>query len=434
MTELTITSLAFGGDGVGRLPDGRTVFVAGTCPGDRVRVALAEEHPRWTRARLEDVIEPSLDRVVPPCPYAGVCGGCQWQHIAYPQQLEAKRQSVIDALTRIGGVADETLVSACRTSSPELGYRNKVELVADLRSNRLSLGYHRLGSTDVVPVDRCLLLPKALEDAPRKLQGTLRYLAGRSDLAVARVALRVATHTKDIEVALWQAPGPAPRAAFASTLGATLPITSLVRVLFKGPLKERHISRVEVLAGRGFWREELGDHRFAVSAPSFFQVNTLAAETLVEIALEALDPDGSDRVLDIYAGVGTFTLPLAEVAGEVAAVESSGSAVRDLRRNLEGARLSADVLPGDAARVLDEVGPADLVLVDPPRTGLARGIVRALVAARPRRIVYVSCDPATLARDARSLTESGFRLVAAHPVDLFPQSFHVETVACFDRL
>jgi 23S rRNA (uracil1939-C5)-methyltransferase len=170
-----------------------------------------------------------------------------------------------------------------------------------------------------------------------------------------------------------------------------------------------------------------------ISAPSFFQVNTRAAESLVSLALAELGADGSDRVLDLFAGAGTFTLPLAEKAGEVVAVESASSAVRDLRRNLEDEELWADVIGGDAGRELPAIGHVDLALVDPPRSGLHAETVDALVRTTARRIAYVSCDPATLARDAAALAGHGYSLSRATPIDLFPQTYHVETLALFER-
>ncbi len=201
----------------------------------------------------------------------------------------------------------------------------------------------------------------------------------------------------------------------------------------KGPAKERRIAGVEVLSGKGHWRERLGGSTMTISAPSFFQVNTKAAEKLIELVLAALEPDGSDRVLDLYAGAGTFTLPLAEAAGEVVAVESAGSAVRDLRRNLESAELYADVIGGDALRELPSIGHIDSAVVDPPRSGLHADAARALAATRVRTIAYVSCDPATLARDCVALADCGYTLTSATPIDLFPQTFHIETVATFRR-
>jgi 23S rRNA (uracil1939-C5)-methyltransferase len=204
-------------------------------------------------------------------------------------------------------------------------------------------------------------------------------------------------------------------------------------VLPQGAARRRFDAKVEVLSGRGYWREKLGPYIYRVSAPSFFQVNTALAETMAERVLTALRPDGADRVLDLFAGVGTFTLPIAERAGDVIAIEGTGSALRDLRSNLEDAELSAEVLGGDAARALKEAGRFDLAVVNPPRAGMSPDVTAALIATGAHRIVYVSCDPATLARDAKVLAANGLHLVSAVPVDLFPQTWHVETVALFER-
>jgi len=435
VTELHIESLAYGGDAIAHLEDGRAAFVRAGCPGDVVDVEIAEDHGRFVRAEIKSILEPSPERVEAPCPYFGVCGGCSWQHISATAQLFAKRQSIVDALTRIGHIADaEQLVASTVASPRDYGYRNKIELVARMDPSGLRIGYHKAGSDELVPVDSCLLLPPKLQKAPKALSGALRYLSGGQDLGFKRVALRVAANTRDVEIALWTEPGSFPRKAAATTLGRALRSTSIVRVLAKGPDKERKVSGVEVLNGNGFWRERLNGRAMTVSAPSFFQINTAAAELLVGLAMDALHADGSDRVVDLYAGAGTFTLPLAEVAGDVIAVEAASSAVRDLRRNLEDSQLYAEVVGGDALRELKEMGAVDSLLVDPPRAGLADGAIEAIAKTRARTIAYVSCDPATLARDAKSLLGAGYRLAVATPVDLFPQTFHVETVAKFVRV
>ncbi len=428
---VSIESLASSGEGVGHLDDGRVVFVSGTCPGDVVEIEVLAEKKRWVSAKATAVVEPSKDRVQAPCPYFGACGGCQWQHIDYSVQLEAKRRIVSDALQRIGNISAEHIVSETVPSPSTYGYRNKVELVPS-PGPTFRLGFHRLGSEEVLPVDRCLLLPTGQEKAPARLAGAIRYASGAQDLGVLRVGLRVSVETSDVEVALWTPPSAFPRSTAATTLTTSVKASSVVRILTKD-VRDRHAATsVEVLAGNGFWSEVLGGHRFRVSAPSFFQVNTAAAGKLVTEAVSALQVDGSDAVLDAYAGVGTFSLPLAKRAGALVAVEGSGSAIRDLRRNLEAARLDAQVEAGEAGRVLAQLGTFDGVLVDPPRSGLTDTVAAALSQTRARRLVYVSCDPATLARDARSLGDAGYRLVSAVPVDLFPQTFHVETVATFE--
>jgi 23S rRNA (uracil1939-C5)-methyltransferase len=432
VTTITIESLAYGGDAVGRLDDGRTAFISGGCPGDTCTVEITEERDRYVKGRIVELLDPSPQRVSPPCPYFGACGGCTWQHVSYETQLVAKRRSVVDALTRIGGRPDaEELVRDAVPSEREYGYRNKIELLVDPASIRPRLGFHRAGTDELIPIEECLLLPKKVRKAPKALSGALRYLAGEKDLGLQRVAIRTGAHTKDIEVALWTSTGPFQRAAAARVLAQALPTSSVVRVLTKGPGKQRAVTGVEVLGGKGFWRERLSGIQYAISAPSFFQVNTSVAEKLVRIVLDALEPDGSDRVLDLYSGAGTFTLPLAQLAGEVIAVESAGSAVRDLRRNLETNQLWAEVIGGDAAREIGALGHFDLAMVDPPRSGLAPEVVTALAAVRPRVLAYVSCDPATLARDTKLLESEGMGLISATPIDLFPQSYHIETVAIF---
>lgn len=437
---IEIEGLAYGGDGVGHLADGRVAFVAGAFPGDTVRACLTEDRGRFARGHVGEVLSGADARVTPPCKLAATqaCGGCPWACLSYESQLRWKRQSLVDALMRIAGLEAafvEESVPACRPSKRQWNYRNKVEFEAGLDvAGRFTLGMHARGGS-FVPLASCQLCSKKLEKAPRALTGALRYAAGKADLGIERVGLRYSERTGSAEVALWGSPGRFPRANVAKVLPDALPLKRIgvTRVLLKGTAKERKVSGTEVLAGRGFWTERLGEHSMALSAPSFFQVNTPGAETLVELVLEALEVDGLDSVLDLYSGAGTFTLPLAERAQSVAAVEMAGSSVRDLRRNLEHEGLFADVIGGDVGRELKSLGTVDKVVVDPPRSGLGETAVRGLVGCAPRAMAYVSCNPTTLARDAKALAASGYRLRKATPVDLFPQTYHVETVALFER-
>ncbi|MBA4370297.1 MAG: 23S rRNA (uracil(1939)-C(5))-methyltransferase RlmD [Coriobacteriaceae bacterium] len=430
--RVRIDSLAHGGAGVGRDADGRAVFVRGGCPGDLVEASVDADKGRYLLATVAEVLEPSPSRVTAPCPYFGTCGGCQWQHVDYAEQLRGKRGIVADAIERIARL-DPDVVGDVVPSPEPYSYRNKVELAVRSTGGRLRLGFLAEHSHDLVEVDACLLLPESARRAPKALAGALRFLAGRLGTPVERVAYRVSARG-DAEVALWSAPGPFGRSAVARVIRDAVSATGVTRVLFKGDAKERRASKVEVLSGRGWWQECLGRYDYAVSSPSFFQVNTAAAELLVDEVILAAAPDGSDRVLDVFSGVGTFTLPLAEHAGATVAVESSAFALRDLRRNLESARLEADIAPGDAERVLEGVGPVDVAVVDPPRSGMERPALARVLACGPERLVYVSCDPATLARDAAMVTASGLTLVSVTPVDLFPQTSHVESVALFERL
>lgn len=429
--RVDVESLAYGGDGVGRLPDGRTVFVPASCPGDVLDVQITENHPRWARAATLEIVVPSSDRVTPQCPYFGVCGGCQWQHVAYGRQAASKQAAVRDALTRIGKVEDAQVAPVIESPSA-YGYRNKIELTATTGARGLVLGLSAAASHEIVPVDACLLLPERSRGLPGALAGALRFLAARGALGIFRVTLRVSS-AGQVAVDLWTTGGPFPRAAVAKTVAEATGARTVTRVIVRGEPARRDISKVEVLAGPGVWRESLGGDRYTVSAPSFFQVNTQAAEVLRSVATEAVAADGTSRVADLYAGVGTFTLPLARAAGSTVAIESSRYALSDLRRNLADARLDVDVVPGDAAHTLGGLGHLDAVLIDPPRSGLTPESTRTLLAARADRIVYVSCDPSTLARDVQHFTSAGYVLTSATPVDLFPQTFHIETVAVLDR-
>jgi 23S rRNA (uracil1939-C5)-methyltransferase len=430
--RVTIESLAHGGDAIARLDDGRVAFVRGGCPGDVAEIEIVADHGSRVDARIASLVELSPDRVEPPCPYFGKCGGCQWQHVSEGAQRAARTRNVSDALARIGklDVAVEPIVS----TSGDYGYRNKVEFVVEEAGRELQLGLHRRNDQRLLPVLSCMLLPSAARSAPRALTGALRYLTGRhGSLGIQRVGIRVACHTQDIEIALWTTPGQFPRQMAAKALADAIGATGVVRVLVKGPPNGRNVTGVEVLKGRGNWSERLGPNRMAISAPSFFQVNTLAAESLVAHVIEALEPTEHDRVLDLYSGAGTFTLPLAACAGEVVAVEGSRYALADLRRNLEAARLDADIVGGDVSRELPELGAFDLAVLDPPRSGLDPDTREALAATGARRIAYVSCDPATLARDAAMLAGAGYRVSHVTPHDLFPQTYHVESIAIFER-
>ncbi len=431
--RLTIDSLTHGGAGVGRSPEGEAVFVQGVCPGDVVDAEIVTDHGRWAEATLREVVEPSEDRRKPPCPYFGECGGCQWQHVSHEAQALSKQRMVADAFRRIGKLPDVDVLE-CVSVGKAYGYRNKIELsVGAAPSGALLLGLMAHNEERLVPIEACLLLRERCRSYPKALTGALRYLSRGNDLALRRIHIRAAMHTSDTEVDLWAHPGPFPRAMVAKTLSSAVRTTTLTRVLASGEGKARDVRGVEVLSGTGVWRETIGDFEYRVSAPSFFQVNTAGAEALVALVTEALQPDGTDRVLDLYAGVGTFTLPLAEAAGDVVAVEQNGHAIRDLRANLDVNGVPADVAPGDAARALADLGAFDLAVVDPPRSGMRPEALKALLATGARRIAYVSCDPATLARDAATMAKSGYTAFRAVPVDMFPQTFHVETVAIFDK-
>jgi 23S rRNA (uracil1939-C5)-methyltransferase len=425
---IEIEQLANGGDGVGHLPDGRVAFVPLSAPGDTVLAQIVDDRDTYVRARIEEITAPSQERVDPPCPYFGHCGGCQWQHVTRDAQLAAKSSAAVDAITRIAHLDAGSLVAECLAPSSPLGYRNKVDLRVDTSGPKLELGFTRRDSGEVVPIDECLLMPETRRGLIKSVRGALRFILGREKALVDRVAIRTATNSKDVQIALWTPPSAFPRAQAGQTLEQATGANSIVRVISEGSAEKRRIKNVERLAGKAWWSERLAGRRLSASAAAFFQVNTAAAEQLVELVLSAADVEDGDLILDLYAGVGTFTLPLAGRAA-VAAVESSKWALGDLRHNLERAGLQADVMGGDAAYALQEIHSCDVAVVDPPRVGLADEVIGDLTALEPRRIVYVSCDAATFARDIGRFDERGYTLSVVTPIDLFPNTYHTELVA-----
>lgn len=441
LVRLTIERMSYGFDAVSHTAEGKTVFVAGGVAGDVVEARVVSDGKTFSRAVTEKVLEPSPDRVASPCPFAAACGGCPWSSMAYPAQVAAKRANVVDALVRIGRFAPERaegLVAQVRTPGEPWGYRNKVELAVSQGPRGMELGMHRRSDEEgVLPVDRCLLLPKKHQRLPRAVTGALRFLGGRRDLGLSRVGVRASTITDSVEVALWTDPEAFPRAEVAKVLTDGTKATSIERVMVKaGDRAARRVVGVEKLAGTGYWTERVAGTRMRLSAPSFFQVNTAGAEELVRLVMEGLSPSEDEWGVDLYCGAGTFTLPLARACESVTAVESYGPAVRDLKRNVEkaGVAEAVECVGDDAARQLDCLEDADVVVVDPPRAGLDPSVVGALCDSAARAVAYVSCDPATLARDLAAFEADG-RLVpqSVTPVDLFPQTFHVENVTILRR-
>lgn len=424
-----VESLAHGGDGVAREPSGRVVFVPFTCPGDIVRVEITQEKSDYARARVTEVVEASPSRVEPACPYFGSCGGCQWQHVSYETQLAQKRSTIRTALRRLAHLDAD--VPPPLPSAEQYGYRNRIELQA--RGDRgLELGFSPSEPGPLVQVDTCHLLPPEARSWPRALRGALGFLAGRQAVEPLRVVIRTSTRTGDSLVEVWTRPGGAPRGLVAKAVQEATGCKGVVRVLFRPDDGRRAVRGAEVLAGRGAWSESLAGVRFLTSATSFFQANTAVAETLVRAVLDSADSEGM-TVLDAYAGVGTFTVPLARAGHDVTAVEPHGPAVRDLRRNLEQNGANARVLPGTVERSLSPsvLGEQhfDWVVLDPPRSGLTETAVEVIAGTGARLITYVSCDPMTFARDVARLTARGFTLRSVQPVDMFPQTFHAEVVS-----
>lgn len=434
--HLTIEKMSYGTSAIAHASSGKAVFVEAGAPGDIVTVTIDKEKTRYLEAHINEIITDSPHRITPPCPYYALCGGCPWQHLDYQCQLEAKRANVVSALIHNAGFNKqeaEEKVEDCHPSKRELGYRNKIELnAAYTKKSQFLLGYRESSSMALFTPDECRIAHKKISHSPKALRGALRYLQGQKDLGIFRVGLRQSLRTGSLEIALWTKPGYFPRAIAAQTLSSSINATSIVRVI-ADPGKARKIKQVEALYGPGCWEEKLAGFSYKISAPSFFQVNTGQAECLIDAVISGLKIDKGSVVADLYAGAGTFSLALSRKADVVFAVESASSSVGDLRRNAELNSCDVEIIGGDSERELPSLGPLDALVLDPPRSGLSEGIIESISCVKPEQIAYVSCNPATWSRDVARLKAKGFILERAQPVDLFPQSYHVEIVSFFHQ-
>ncbi len=402
-----LTGMAHGGAALGR-HEGKVIFVPYALPGETVRAEVVEDHDRYGHARLLEVLTPSPDRVPPPCPHFGPggCGGCQWQHAAYEAQLRFKADVVADQLARLGRLPDPPVLPTLPDPTG-WAYRNQARFHP---APQEGMGFYTSGHDEVVAVETCPVLHPLLSDLYDTLDLDLPDLTA--------LTLRAGTGTGE-RMLIFETEDDEPPA-----LEIDLPV-SCVLLLSDG--------RAVNLIGSNAFSEVAAGRTYRISAPSFFQANSGQAGQLVRLVLDSLDLQGGEVVLDGYCGVGLFTVPLAERAGLVVAVEADPAAVEDLLENTIDFE-NVEVIEGPLETVLPGIDEAlDAAVVDPPRTGLARQALEGLVDANPRRIVYVSCDPATLARDGRQLARAGYRLQQVQPVDMFPQTYHIETVSLWTR-
>jgi 23S rRNA (uracil1939-C5)-methyltransferase len=439
---LAIDRMAYGGRGVGRV-DGYVVFVPDTAPGDRVRARLWRIKPAYAEADLIRVESPSAARVPPPCPHFGTCGGCAWQHLGYGDQLSAKEDIIRESLAHIAGLRDVDVRPILPSADP-WAYRNKMEFTFHPDA---ILGLHRRGAFDrVVPITACLIQSEAANTILRiarewaSAAGLSRYDARDHTGLLRQVIIREGRRTGEIMVALITTAPEVPSARdLAGLLVAAVPrIVGVLHGVNPGASDGLPLTAVSILAGRPFIIEELAGLRFRIGLETFFQTNTMQAERLVETVGQLANPEGNETVYDLYAGVGTFSLPLARRAARVHGLEIAASAVEAAGENaaLNGIT-NVEFAAGDVRRLLPELvartGPPDLLVLDPPRSGAGNRVMRKIIAAAPPRIVYVSCNPTTLAPDLGDLVGAGYALRAVQPLDLFPHTYHVECAALLER-
>ena len=438
--HLEITGLTDQGDGIGRLPEGWAVFVPDTAPGELVHVELLERHKRFARARLLSVERPSPQRITPACESAIDCGGCSWQHLGYEAQLEAKKRQVENALTRIGkfhGVR----VSPVLSTEP-WAYRNKVGFPVGESDHGLQLGYYRKGSHDLVPLQSCpaqdprlntamALVQEALQPLnwsawdPETGQGTLRHVILRVGRRTGELLLTLVTRHEVFGAIREQAP----------QWLETIPGLKGVCLNINAHTDQRILgNRTEVLAGQGWIEEEFGELLFRMGPETFFQIHTEQAEAMLGVLTEHLKFRPHDFLLDLYCGIGTFTLPLAKQVRTVLGLELAAASVEQARGNAARNNVTnVEFRTGPVEKTLRRVQERpDVVFLDPPRQGCASGVMTQLQRLRPKKIAYLSCNPATQARDLQLLGER-YRIKLVQPADFFPHTPHVECLILLER-
>ncbi len=434
--DLVIDSLAFGGAGVARR-DGYVVFVQGAVPGDRVRAVVGKSKRAYAEARTVEVLEPSSERVAARADHPGA----PWQVLRYERQLEVKQAQVDEALRRLGhldGYALEPIIAAEQTWR----YRNKLEYSFGTDRGRLVCGFHAPGRWDeIVELSDCLLASEAGNAARERVvqwcraQGLSVHDRRSGEGLLRNLVVREGRRTGQLQVRLITGPGELDREGLVAAAG---PVDGLLWTRLDSVAETTQGGETELLAGAERVEEEIGGLRVRIAAPAFFQTNTEMAERLYGLAIEYADLRGSERVYDLYGGIGTIALMMAPRAAQVWGLELVEDAVADAIANarlneIDNVRFYAGDVRLALRELVDTAGRPDVVLVDPPRAGLSQKIVRRIIEAGPRRIVYVSCNPTTLAPNAAQLVEAGYRLSRVRPVDMFPQTPHIECVAVLDR-
>ena len=434
--ELTVDSLAFGGAGVARL-DGYVVFVADGFPGDRVRAEVEKAKRAYAQARAIEILEPSPDRVPPRAEHPGA----PWQVLPYERQLEIKQAQVDDALRRIGrldGFELEPIVPAIQPWR----YRNKLEYsFGPGPDGRLVCGFHAPGRwEEIVELTDCWLASETGNAARERVvewcrnAGLTAFDRRTREGFLRNLIVRESRRGDELQVRLVTSPGELDR---EDLIAAAAPVGGLLWTQTDSVAETTQAGDTELLAGSDRLEEEIGGMRFQIAANAFFQTNTEMAERLYELAIDYAQPSGTDRVYDLYCGIGTIGLLMAPRAAEVWGLELVEEAIADAIANarlneVDNARFFAGDVRLAMRELVQEAGRPDTVMVDPPRSGLSQKVVRRIIEAGPRRIVYVSCNPTTLAPNAAQLVEAGYVLRRVRPVDMFPQTPHIEAVALLE--
>lgn len=400
-----LEKLVYGGEAMGRLPDGRAVFVPFALPGEKVRTRLVVDKRGYARGELLAILEPSSIRIEPRCQHYSICGGCHYQHLSYTDQLTTKTEILKDQLVRLGGF-DDPLINPIIPSPSEWNYRNQIHFHQDPTG---SLGFPAMGSKNIMKVEECFLPQDALNEFWPSLElGGLNNLTG--------IKLNVGDDEKLMLVL-----------ESSSDEAFEIEVDFPIKIVQVGP------EAVHVMADTYYQETEILGRPFRYSVGTFFRANIPVVEKMVEYLLETLPLNSDGTLLEIYSGVGVFSAFLAPKVGRLVGIEANSGAVRDFAVNLEDFE-NAEIYEDLAEVILPKVDfEIEVILVDPPRAGLGTKILDEIVTISPKVLAYVSSDPATLARDGKRLTKVGYSLKNITPFDLLPQTYHVDSISIWEK-
>ncbi|OIJ14145.1 23S rRNA (uracil-5-)-methyltransferase RumA [Anaerobacillus arseniciselenatis] len=441
LLEVTIEDLTHEGAGVAKI-EGYALFIPKALPGERAKIKVVKVNKGYGFAKLIEVLEKSEDRVdETPCPIFDQCGGCQLQHLSYAGQLKQKQKQVRNVLERIGHIHNITVHSTLGMGDP-WRYRNKAQVPFAQREGGLVAGFYQERSHEIIDMNSCLIqheendkVVQVVKDVAKKIgvraydekkhSGILRHVVARYGVNTGQLMVVLVTRSRDLEN----------KQKIVEEICKKLPnVTAIVQNVNTKRTNVIFGEETKVLWGEEYIYDTIGNVKFAISARSFYQVNPEQTKVLYDKALEYAELTGSETVIDAYCGIGTISLFLAQKAKQVYGVEIVPEAISDAKRNAQLNKMeNVDFAVGEAEKVIPwwyaQGIRADVIVVDPPRKGCDEALLDTIIKMKPERVVYVSCNPATLARDLRILEDGGFKTVEVQPVDMFPHTNHVEVVA-----
>ncbi|GMQ56193.1 23S rRNA (uracil(1939)-C(5))-methyltransferase RlmD [Vallitalea sediminicola] len=442
--EMTIDDLGVNGEGIGKI-DGYTLFVDGALPQEKIKVKVIKTKKNFGFGKLIDILEPSVHRIDPICDIAKRCGGCQLQHLSYEGQLNYKQKKVQDIIERIGGTTDIKVNKVIGMEKPYF-YRNKVQFpVGSMGDGAINIGFYAMRSHNIITTDKCYIqqpVNKDIIDVVKNymLNNNIKPYNEVSHKGIVRhVVTRVSLHTKEIMVGVVINGNKLPNSdELINNLREIENVASIFISVNKEKTNVIMGNKIKILWGKPYITDAIGKVSYNISPLSFYQVNPVQTEKLYNKVLEFADLTGDETIWDAYCGIGTISLFLADECKKVMGVEILPEAIEDAKENAVLNNIdNTEFFVGKAEMVIaekfDDGIRADVIVVDPPRKGCDRELLETIVKMKPDKVIYVSCDPATMARDIKILGEGGYEVEEIQPVDMFPQTVHVETVTVLYR-